>query len=299
MRQIIYSAVKFMVLGLIAVGLAGCEDDSGKITVKQDWEDFCSRVDCKQFPDWHYTFELNGEYYYFPMDPDHPRSINLGLMHSYREVKKIEGRSVLVRMINLGQRWLNGYKCCRMVMKRLGLLNNWPKNIGPGSAFGFYPDPEYPGMGWGASSYHSLAEVKGDNFQSLGKYFWLVESGEIIGARQRSHTGRINFAKRWVKLVSKRPMLFGRHVFADCSTLCTIITLKFDDERGKYLPMFRTSGVNFVDYDPIKCEDKNPLLNCDKGFIEALSALPKAFELIEEFIVRLKQKPDNVTGELK
>ena len=286
-----FTTAKWLSLFVVMLGLAGCEGDSGLKAVEKEWEDYCSRVDCTQFPDWHYTFVLNGEYYYFPMDRTNPRRINL-TFRSAREVKKIDGEIVLVRMANMGQKWLNGYKCCRMVMKRLGLLKEWPENIYPGSSFRFYPDPEYSDIGGGARNYHSLAEAKGDNFQSLGEDFWLIEFGEIFKPTAQT-------IGRPVKFVSKKPMLFGRHVLIDCTTLCTIVTLKFDDERGKYLPLLRTDGVIFSDYDPIECEDKNPLINCDKGFVEVLSALPKVFEIIEEFIVRLKQKPDNVTGELK
>jgi hypothetical protein len=268
------------VCAVAAVIIAACTP--GGNVQKDNWSELCSRMDCEQFPVGYLTEQIGGEYFYFPIS----RTGMLDLREPPEPYVQRDERGRPTRAVRLGKReWLSlGPPCCEDWSERFGLTIPRGGYTDPGKidfhANGDIPAPfQHRARHAEYLSFASADELGEMNFASFNDDFWLAHEGEELDP-PTVHGGRE------LVLVSKRPLLFSRHVILVCRFSCDVETAKFPADPQSSLPAMRL-GLTYTEME--NCP--RPGITCDHTAVFA--GVPRTLRWIEQIFEGFRTRPQS------
>jgi hypothetical protein len=115
---------------------------------------------------------------------------------------------------------------------------------------------------------------------SFDENFWLAVDN-----------GRVSYSPEWrdVVLISKRPMIFGRHVWLECKVYCEAESIIFPDARQAGAPTVRIMNLSPSGYSGESgCYDDTR--GCERGKTP-YEVIPETLAWVEEMIDALRTTP--------
>lgn len=287
-----YKICVFVMLG----ALLGCKSKNNTNPAKA-WNELCEITNCEQYPTGYHTAILDGHHYYFPLRPynnlprnyGHPFRI-LGKGEKYEEFITTGNIARMRRRVVFVDKYFFSDHCCKKFLKFFNLSELWPNNFSHAKFRSFISKSnkldtlgyiqKTPSNWLGEledEKYQTFKSLKDNGLKSFSKNFWLVDG---------THT-----------LVSKRPLLTGRHVLGDCyTTECKWLTFDFKDEKSGLGPLLHIGGITYLFDRTVQCDNSNRIIGCDKD-TEGFDKITVAFEVLDKLLTQLSTTPQN--AELK
>ena len=275
-----------------------------------NWKHLCSQMDCNQFPEGYITVKWKGPTFYLPLKTALKGSV-FGVVGPY-EKKYLQWSSAgtLRRVVYLysDARNVTLFPCCTNYMTDLGLMTKWPAFVSKVTHVAVKEMTEAEMrqrvtmmQAWVKPIYWhdelSLEQLIDKSPPSIGQHFWLLWE-QVASKSSSSERKRLI---RQIRFVSKKPLLFGRHVVGICGANCTYFlytfpTTKTSLKKGGDLfngvnLSFKIDGLRILSHEAQYCKQDNSILTCDDG-IDDFNVLPSAFKLIELFFRKISRYPE-------
>jgi hypothetical protein len=207
---------------------------------------------------------------------------------SERTYLESNAQGEVVRAVRLSprKRKIEFYPCCKKLAEFLTIP--LPQGLGYNEPYAI----EYY-LSWDLESrrvpqpqdktyFKSAADLASRGLASFDANFWLIEMRERPTAINASGIQREHL------LISKRPMMFGRHVVLECGALCVAETLVFSSDSQRGRPSARVR-LGRVDSRISPCVQSGPAEACQTG--EEFASTPEALRWVEQAFEKLKEKP--------
>jgi hypothetical protein len=133
-------------------------------------------------------------------------------------------------------------------------------------------------------AFASVEDLESLGLPSFDENFWLVWQGEVLediglgGKRQE------------LLLISKAPILFGRHIWVECKTSCDIETVTFQADPQPGYPSASITNVRDPSYQPRMCGDPSRAAACTTG-AEPFAVLPETLRWVEQILETPRKRP--------
>lgn len=231
------SHARFALASVAAIVSTSCSPDSGLSTpfVPDNWAELCASRDCEQFPVGYLTRQVGRYFFYFAI-----ASTDVGALpdadHLYVQ-RGADGVALRAALLNPRNRTLHlGAPCCVDLAKRLGVPG--PKSAGYIAPVdleffaGQKVSSSFPAEHGRLLSFASPEELRSRQLPSFDANFWLVQDGGVLDGRREGGRHRL-------LLISKEPLLYGRHVALDCRVLCNAETVTFSGDPQRVVQVSR------------------------------------------------------------
>lgn len=249
------------------------------------WSEFCATVDCSQYPLGRFTVELDAERYYLPLAKDLGFVVDPRSARVYRE-RNSQGEIIRAVRTTSRKRMIEFARCCERLSEAVGLPLPQGSGFSNAYAIEFFltRNLEYrlPLPATNKRFFASAEDLISRRLASFNADFWLIETH---GSPTSFNTSGV---LQELLLVSKRPMMFGRHVLLECGSLCIAETLYFPDEPQRGQPSARVRLRRAEGSWPT-CPTPNSDKLCELR--QQFTSTPDTLHWVEQLFEELKTKP--------
>jgi len=277
------------------------EDASERLTDVQTWDELCNIEGCDEFPEGYATYQIGPDLYYLPQ---YETLIEKPLaVYSVRpgRFEDINDDGKLIRSFGYSD-GLRLNWCCHFLMTFFGLADTFPYKVA-GSQSGMVPSRTVTISPYDVNTlrYHGITLMEGvlftegfwprldevfpDGLPSYNNEFWLVDV-------ERQDANR----KPIFRILSKKPLLSGRHVYAYCQTSCRFSTMAFRKDQESELPHIDIRWVVFPGVELFNCEPEYVEFDCTPAPDE-FADVPLMLEHYDHLFEKLRALPKEYTNE--
>ena len=249
------------------------------------WSELCGIMDCEQYPVGYNTYSFGPHTYYFPtiatMADKLSGVIGVGVRPGrYLDVSDDE----TVRRSFSDARSLIITYCCHYLLTFYEMAGDFPSFREPGKSARMLPvrmtlsshdHPNYQnaiqrGFGDGFDEFPPLESAVPSNTLSYNDDFWTIGIGEIDSRGFRAF-----------RLLSKRPLLNGRRVYATCVRLCSFSTMSFAGDESETRPHVALRSMQMTQDNMFRCTAQEFENGCDPS-PDAFDAVPAMLSVLED-----------------
>jgi hypothetical protein len=256
------------------------------------WSLLCDRTDCSRFPVGYKTAKVGDSYFYFSTGGADPERLLLPTMYRFFDVSD-DGK--LVRSVELDpfrQSVTVTDFCCPNLHGRHGISPPMKSGYHRARRASYYAPGYQPtwkrlftkeplGQLNDLKAFESPAHLAQAGLRSFDDNFWLVRSGKHHSA-----------AKRRIMLISKRPVLFGRHAWVNCGHRCYAATVTFTKEPQPDLPHVFVDEISDETLDGgITCHNAGPCLASNSPY----EVLPDTLLWVENVLLAMQRRPSELS----
>lgn len=266
----------------------------------QNWSELCEVVDCDQFPIGYNTYVFGPEVYYFPTWTTmtvRPPSVSVGGVEPGR-LKEVDANGDTLRSLRASG-IASVYGCCHFLLTFYGLAEAMPVfqespsgNRMPAARMtlsSFDRPDRYNNiqrwLGDDLGAFPSVDEVLPNDAVSYNDDFWVLGSGELEGRRFRPF-----------RLLSKRPLLHGRHVYVACGDHCTFGTMSFAGSEAETRPHIQLVSMLLTRQNMFLCSPSELQNGCNPA-LEIFDQVPVMLGLVEDMLAAATVFPEGRNNE--
>lgn len=263
------------------------------------WDEMCVIEDCTQFPDGYATYAFGPELYYFPNPSTFlerfpvyvPGGVRAGHFKEYND----EGEILRSFGPSIG---LIISACCQHLLEFYDLAKDFPTFYLPRGGnrmprtrvlIHAYNDPgtdnkisRHFRITYPKNEPPAIEDVILEDQQSYNDDFWLISVSEP------NKSGESYFG-----VLSKRPLLNDRHVYAQCTSGCNFHTVSFEKDANNKRIHINLLWMTLAEENMFLCTAETLLQGCDPAS-DVFDQVPRMLELIEDMFTAAQTKPQNL-----
>lgn len=261
------------------------------------WDELCELEDCSQFPVGYSTYAIGPELYYFPLYYTLTERPEFWYSGSVRMGRFVEPglQNDYLRSFQYGGLAIN--HCCHYLLTFYGLADSFPDF-----------KSEEAGNRMISTQIRISPHNRPARDNRFFRHFRNINSSDepplidtLISPTQLSYNDdfwllRISDHElpdyRYVELLSKRPLLNDRHVFARCGRGCSIHTIDLADDSETVRAHLSLSTLALTGESLILCSSEDFASECDPS-PDIFDDVPRMLEVIENTFEAAQVFPNN------